>query len=394
MSLDQAAFFSLDQEVSKYHRWPDNGPPSPAHFDPMVPSSQTMKVQQSVLAEPFDPSSMFPYNSARGVPFQNVPYDFDSHSLHYSSDVMDTDASSVSKGSIYSSISSASHTDIMFDDEGSSEQSASRKQSVHSAYSQSHPGEQICPLIAGQVDKCSPELCGPSAPCLEYLQDEVVPPIEECVPMHSSPAISLDQVTDLSADFTVRRPSTQRHRQRSTNKFPVSLTETSSTTAKPQDEDKKASLRARRSSAGRSTTEPKQDASVSKQSKKSRARQAHSLVERKYRENLNAKIQELHQTLQKVQSHHSPVPLRTASLHARGPAVVGDDDADIEEDDMLEPTPAKVKKSDVLVEAMNYVHATESEMRRKDEEIERLNERVKMMESWIRNGPMDIRSLV
>ena len=65
-----------------------------------------------------------------------------------------------------------------------------------------------------------------------------------------------------------------------------------------------------------------------------------------------------------------------------------------DDDDDEDRSSTKVKKSDVLIEAMNYVHAAESEMRRKDDEIQKLNDRVKMMEKWFQNGPLDLRNMI
>jgi hypothetical protein len=44
----------------------------------------------------------------------------------------------------------------------------------------------------------------------------------------------------------------------------------------------------------------------------------------------------------------------------------------------------KVKKSDVLVEAMDYVHATERELHRMQEEITQLKSHIRTMEGWMR----------
>ncbi|RJE16808.1 hypothetical protein PHISCL_10855, partial [Aspergillus sclerotialis] len=97
----------------------------------------------------------------------------------------------------------------------------------------------------------------------------------------------------------------------------------------------------------------------SKADAKQRAKQAHSLVERKYRENLNAKISQLHNTLQA--SHYGPKVGEDGEVEA-ATAANG-------------LPPPKVRKSDVLTEAMNYVNQTEVEMRHMENEIHRLTER-------------------
>jgi len=358
----------------------------------MMQDDQLVKHQNSAYPQPFDRSAMFPYNSMAAIPYQSSPYDFDSHSLQYSSDMMDTDASSISQGSIHSSISSTTHLDVMLDDDMRSMHSLSRKPSVISNYSsygsESNPMEKLCPLITGQVAKCAPELCGPSAPCLQYVNDDVVvPPIEECVaePVRRSSSSSISQNQTQPVDFTTPHNSPQRQRQeqpepQSHSINPVQTLHIPSTT----DDDKKVRVTRTRRSTKSATTD---EMPLNKQTKKTRARQAHSLVERKYRENLNAKIQELHQTLQKT--HYGKTCSHTSSRnHTQSP---DDDDDDLDD---MDSRSSKVKKSDVLIEAMNYVHTTENELRRKDGEIQQLNDRIAMMESWMRTGTIGQRNMM
>lgn len=120
----------------------------------------------------------------------------------------------------------------------------------------------------------------------------------------------------------------------------------------------------------------------SKADAKQRAKQAHSLVERKYRENLNAKITQLHSTLQN--SHYGPrVGYDDPSMGVDGgryedPGTVGAAGA------AGNAANSKVRKSDVLTEAMNYVNQTEVEMRHMENEINRLTERVRILEKLVR----------
>lgn len=79
--------------------------------------------------------------------------------------------------------------------------------------------------------------------------------------------------------------------------------------------------------------------------------------------------------------------LKRAQLNPTGSQTHLPQDGDLDADDMDdEQAAAKVKKSDVLVAAMSYVQNTQAELRRKDEEIERLNERIQLMENWIRSS--------
>lgn len=133
-----------------------------------------------------------------------------------------------------------------------------------------------------------------------------------------------------------------------------SRTNTTTATASDDEDESKA--------ANKSTAPSKADA-------KQRAKQAHSLVERKYRENLNAKIAQLHNTLQS--SHY-------------GPKVAENDDSDDPNSNVTPTNASKVRKSDVLTEAMNYVNQTEVEMRHMETEINRLSERVRVLEKLVR----------
>jgi hypothetical protein len=85
------------------------------------------------------------------------------------------------------------------------------------------------------------------------------------------------------------------------------------------------------------------------------AKKAHSVVERRYRENLNSKIMDLHHTLLATEfgswsSNVEDVKLLDFKMEEGG----------------------KIRKSDVLVNAMTYVHRSEIEMRHMSEEIRRL----------------------
>jgi hypothetical protein len=123
-----------------------------------------------------------------------------------------------------------------------------------------------------------------------------------------------------------------------------------------------------------SRAKPKLDA-------KQRAKAAHSRVEKRYRENLNAKLTLLHTTLQ----------------NTRYGCTRNNDDSDSEFDfdaninSTPKPKPSsstagnsKFRKSDVLSDAMNYVHQTEVEMRHMENEILRLNERASTLEKLVR----------
>lgn len=84
-------------------------------------------------------------------------------------------------------------------------------------------------------------------------------------------------------------------------------------------------------------------------------KRAHSAVERRYRENLNSKIMDLHRTLLATEFGSWVSDVEDAKL------------LDLKKEEW-----SKIRKSDVLVNAMTYVHQSEIEMRHMSEEIRRL----------------------
>ncbi|OAP63630.1 hypothetical protein AYL99_02857 [Fonsecaea erecta] len=97
-----------------------------------------------------------------------------------------------------------------------------------------------------------------------------------------------------------------------------------------------------------------------------RAKQAHSIVERRYRDNLNGKIMQLHRTLNAIGS-----PSRMAGLSTDEPPSAHDQRT-------------RVRKSDVMTDAVNYVHQSEVSMRHMTDEIKRLSDRVRTLEKLVK----------
>jgi len=220
--------------------------------------------------------------------------------------------------------------------------------------------EKLCPLIAGQVDTCQPQRCGPDAPCMNFTS---LPPIEECtsVPCITQPATSSSILTETSPP-TMTRTTTANTTASLRRSSGSSLEQPLSVVSVPR------RPAGRRRPRANSDDDDEKPPTSQKSDPKQRAKQAHSLVERKYRENLNAKIAQLHSTLQA--SHYGPK--------------VGDD-GDSDNPVTLSGVPSsKVRKSDVLTEAMNYVNQTEVEMRHMENEIHRLTERVRVLEKLVR----------
>ncbi|KAK5194437.1 hypothetical protein LTR99_002939 [Exophiala xenobiotica] len=226
-------------------------------------------------------------------------------------------------------------------------------------------------------------LCGPDAPCMNFT---TLPPIEECtsvpcitqttsptetmitsdsvVPLHQRPSLGSRSST---AQSTLRRSSASSN-DNQIQSVPLPPRKSRAAAARKQARKSKpapvvaSTIASDDDEEGQATTK---STAPSKADAKQRAKQAHSLVERKYRENLNAKIAQLHNTLES--SHY-------------GPRANEDD-----ESDAPSVVPAnKVRKSDVLTEAMNYVNQTEVEMRHMENEIQRLADRVRVLEKLVR----------
>ena len=228
---------------------------------------------------------------------------------------------------------------------GQSSQSTSRSNSysmpIGGQTSQSGQPSQlgkVCPLLAGQTFECSPQLCGPNAACLDF---PTIPEIEDCA----------------SIPFITQNPSNGSEGTQNFRAAPASTSD-------------KASLRSStsqmkeptRSSQHRLNRTNSDDIDAKSHSKK-----AHSLVERRYRENLNGNIAQLHLALLKTKR-------------------VGDGTPKDNDDDWKEPRQAlsKVRKSDVMLEAVDYVHQTEVELRHMANEIELLTMRVKQLEKLVK----------
>lgn len=300
ISLDSARFFSLDAEFPAY-QWPDDDyepQPGPAGYNPaMMNDSHLAKHQAFQLTQPFDQSNERPYTPFVEASYQVSPYDFDSRSLSYS-DRMDTDTSSISRGSIKSSVSSTSHLDIMFDTDGSSLDSLSRKPSVTSSFAADAVSQGLCPLLSGQVGQCNPSICGPDAPCLQFVNANYVPPIEQCVPGPNPSTHSIVRQHSTRSNTTSYEGSVNIQQRQRSGTVSIAGTNPSTSDAQqltPTEENKDNSKELQGPTPDVTNVATKKGQGQSTQTvRKSRARQAHSLVERKYRENLNAKIQELH----------------------------------------------------------------------------------------------------
>ncbi|RMZ90845.1 hypothetical protein DV736_g1932, partial [Chaetothyriales sp. CBS 134916] len=218
------------------------------------------------------------------------------------------------------------------------------------------PDEKICPLITGETDICNPDRCGPDAPCMNFTN---IPPIEECtdVPCMTAPEEENPKTPKPSRVSEPSKRSKLTRQPSSDRLFP----RTQLSSRKSTGDSNESSAVARKAGAG------KTDA-------KSRAKQAHSLVEKKYRENLNAKLLQLHDTLRVAQYG----PKRYRDLE-------NDNDSDeFASNNNSTNTNAssngKFRKGEVLDDALDYVNQTEVEMRHMENEIHRLADLVGILE--------------
>jgi len=193
----------------------------------------------------------------------------------------------------------------------------------------------LCGLSNGQAGDCSPQRCGPEAACLQLVN---LPEIEEC---NKAPCLT-----------TYATDSKSRNLRKS------SRSNSNELAAPPRTkEEREKKLSNKRGHRGSSSED---------ESAQLRAKQAHSVVERRYRDNLNGKIMQLHSVLSATETTSRLTGMPTqdffSSREHRG----------------------KVRKSDVMTDAMNYVHQSEVEIRHMSDEIGRLNDRVRALEKLVK----------
>jgi Helix-loop-helix DNA-binding domain len=197
--------------------------------------------------------------------------------------------------------------------------------------------EKFCPILAGQSMSCPPQLCGPDAACLDLSN---IPDLEDC---NSVPCI--EKLSDVTKFPQTSQP------------LPVQINDTeslSSTLPSKRQPSKNLRQYPQRTNS--------HDASVNAHSRK-----AHSLVERRYRENLNGSIAKLQQTL------------LSTKRFGRTVAEDGEDGSDEQQQSL-----SKLRKSDVMLQAVDYVHQTEVELRHMADEIELLTMRIGQVERMVK----------
>lgn len=117
-------------------------------------------------------------------------------------------------------------------------------------------------------------------------------------------------------------------------------------------------------------------AKVSKNSPKSstcpppaNSRSAHSAIERKYRENINSKIGELHKVLCSAAGPYYPDPDNEPGAYPYARVQRPEEDDDADSGSAAGSTALPAKKADVLAGAVAYVRRSEREKRMMSEQL-------------------------
>jgi hypothetical protein len=190
--------------------------------------------------------------------------------------------------------------------------------------------------INARANQCRPQRCGSEPTCLELTN---LPEIEEC---NAAPCLSTATGSYTSRSQIRRSP----RRKLSGEPSPM---------LKHKEEQEK-----------KSPKHGQKPPSTEDESAHIRAKQAHSVVERRYRDNLNGKIIQLHRTLVAAESTSRLSGISTYDMFN------------------LREHRGKFRKSDVMTDAMNYVHQSEVEMRHMSDEMIRLNDRLNALERLVR----------
>lgn len=233
-------------------------------------------------------------------------------------------------------------------------------------------GEQLglpfsnLPMSMSPMDATFPQTCGAMPTCLQMLD---TPEIED-FNMSGMWMPSVNTISQPESE-AFRRPS-----HTATNAAKSSSTMSRKPSSCGDGSDNDAPKKPRKRGRKPSTIIPAED--EGEEEAAARAKQAHSIVERRYRDNLNGKIMQLHRTLAAIASD----PARPGSISA----LMGQSDVPLQSHDPRTGSAAgtRVRKSDVMTDAVNYVHQSEVSMRHMADEIQRLTERVLALEKLVR----------
>lgn len=234
---------------------------------------------------------------------------------------------------------------------------------------------RICPVFAIQCNDCSPIVCERQS---SHLHGDRFSDIED----HPS-TVTVKQRPAMMTTTARRRPSARPSNSKSGSKRqPLA-----NTRGKPKSSP--VETIARQGSCLRSdkTISPDEAETAALWAKKS-----HSIVERRYRENLNTKIALLHVAL--LRAEHVDADARQTGRRGAYSKQLSrnyevDPCGEKENKDFGVETSqresfSKVRKSDVLVQATNYVFETEVELRHMTDEVSFLRDRIRQLEKLVR----------
>lgn len=97
-----------------------------------------------------------------------------------------------------------------------------------------------------------------------------------------------------------------------------------------------------------------------------KAKHAHSIIERRYRDNLNGKMMLLHRVLLDAEKNDL-FRLKDASPGDQGHVAT-----------------SRVRKSDIMTRAINYIHQSEAQLRHMSDQINRLQEQVRIYQKLVK----------
>ncbi|KIW74378.1 hypothetical protein Z517_12318 [Fonsecaea pedrosoi CBS 271.37] len=111
------------------------------------------------------------------------------------------------------------------------------------------------------------------------------------------------------------------------------------------------------------------------------AKQTHSAIERKYRNNLNAKMWQLHRTLEGTSRMSSSGSSANNSDDSDSSPQWGESQSQSQSQQREQPQP---RKSDILSNALQYINESELEMRHMSDEIVRLQNQLAVLQRMVR----------
>ena len=192
-----------------------------------------------------------------------------------------------------------------------------------------HISQGLCPVATGATDQCVPHLCGQNPPCQALWS---LPDVEEC-----SEVPCLTTRSDIDPCQSSVPPPPKKTRRESGDATPST-----------------SSASALKSEYRRGSSDAI-DEVKSILSRKANQKEAHSRVEKRYREHLNAKIFELYGLLSTSAQEATQLPRD------------------------------QVKKAEVLQTAIDYVNQSQLEMRHMTDEIKMLKAKIESFELLIRS---------